>query len=44
MSKEADVYVCKVAKTVDEAKQLLEKGFDYVRHRGHATFPEAEGK
>jgi hypothetical protein len=23
-------YVCKVAKTVDEAKNLVEDGFDYV--------------
>jgi predicted RNase H-like HicB family nuclease len=30
MSKEPNDYVCKVAKTVDEAKRLLEEGFDYV--------------
>lgn len=27
---ESDEYVCKVAKTVDEASQLIESGFDYV--------------
>ena len=27
---EGDEYVCKVAKTVDEAKNLVEDGFDYV--------------
>lgn len=25
-----DEYVCKVARTVDEAKELVENGFDYV--------------
>ena len=30
MPKESEEYVCKVAKTIKEAKQLLEEGFDYV--------------
>ena len=30
MPKESEDYVCKIAKTVEEAKQLLEEGFDYV--------------
>jgi hypothetical protein len=30
MSKESDDYVCKVARTVEEARQLVEEGFDYV--------------
>ena len=30
MPNESYDHVCKVAKTVEEAKQLLEKGFDYV--------------
>ncbi len=27
---EGDDYVCKIARTVDEAKALIEDGFDYV--------------
>lgn len=27
---EGDEYICKVARSVDEAKQLVESGFDYV--------------
>jgi hypothetical protein len=27
---ESDEYVCKVARSVDEAKELVETGFDYV--------------
>ena len=27
---EGDEYVCKVARTVEEAKNLVEDGFDYV--------------
>lgn len=30
MPKESDDHVCKVAKTVEEARQLVEDGFDYV--------------
>jgi hypothetical protein len=30
MPKESNDYVCKVAKTVEEAKRLLEEGFDHV--------------
>ena len=30
MPKESDDYVCKAAKTVEEARQLVEEGFDYV--------------
>jgi hypothetical protein len=30
MPKESKDYVCKVAKSVEEAKRLLEEGFDYV--------------
>jgi integrase len=34
---ESDDYVCKVAKTVDEAKALIETGFDYVTDMGDTT-------
>ena len=27
---ESDDYICKVAKTVDEAKSLIESGFEFV--------------
>jgi hypothetical protein len=27
---ETDAYVCKIANTVEEAKALVEQGFDYV--------------
>ena len=30
MDFQSDEYVCKVAKTVDDAKILIEDGFDYV--------------
>ncbi|MDH5755010.1 MAG: site-specific integrase, partial [Candidatus Bathyarchaeota archaeon] len=30
VSFEDDEYICKVAKNVEEAKQLIEAGFDYV--------------
>ena len=30
MPKESEDYVCKVARTVVEARQLVEEGFDYV--------------
>ena len=29
---EGDEYVCKVARTVEETKNLVEDGFDYVTH------------
>lgn len=30
VSFESDEYICKVARTIDEAAQLVEAGFDYV--------------